>query len=338
MTERSTSQDADAADARLCDADCEALDALVECGWDAAQLSGEQRLRAERLVETLALMERDVVEGADGPGLLAATMLSIEQFERSRRRPVIAANDAMTDPSWWALAASNWRNVLTAAAALLVLASVMAPMLTNMRRTAMQQTCLGGLGQVAQAMSSYAGAYDNSLPVRYEAPPTGNWLDTRINAANLFHLAKAGFSSFDQLTCPGNTFAEDSASLAALDNWPSSRATSFSFQNVLTKLRPRWETAPTMVVLADKNPVVEAARKGQEIEVDASAACHRRGRAGVLSQHGQNALLSDGSALWLTSAQFGNDNIWIPDSCQSQRTTFVGTEMPGCEFDSMLIH
>ncbi len=338
MTERSTSQDADAADAVLCEADREALDALVECGWDSAQLSGEQRLRAERMMETLALMERDVVEGAEGPGLLAATMLGIEQFERSRRRPVIAADDAMTDPSWWALAASNWRNVLTAAAALLVLASVLTPMLGNVRRSAVQQACLGGMGQIAQAMSNYANTYDNSLPVRYEAAPTGNWLDSRINAANLFHLAKAGFASFDQLACPGNPFAENTAALAGLDNWPSSRATSFSFQNVLTKLRPRWETAPTMVILADKNPVVEAARAGQEADVDASAACHRRGRLGLLSQPGQNVLLSDGSALWTTSAQFGNDNIWVPDSCQSRRTILVGTEMPGCETDSMLIH
>jgi len=337
MTERSTSQNPEAQDACLCDADCELLDALVEYGWDVTQFVGEQRIRAERLVETLGHIEKYPVEPVEGPSLMAATMLCIDQHERSKRRPVIAPQD-VEDWSWWSLAAMNWRNVLTSAAALLILASVAVPMLANVRRTAMQQACLSSLGQVALAFSNYAQASDNALPVRYDAAPRDNWLDSRVNSANLFYLAKAGFATFEQLSCPNNTYAEDEGTLAALDNWPSARATSFSFQNVLTSRRPRWETAPTMVILADKNPLVEAARDGRTIDVDTPAECHRRGRLGVFSQGGQNALLSDGSGMWLISAQFGNDNIWIPDSCQSRQTRFVGNEMPGCEFDSMLIH
>ncbi len=329
MTEQSTSQNPDAHEVVLCEADCDLLDALVECGFELDQFEGEARIRAERLVSLLGLINQYPVESIEGPALVAATMLCIDQYERGRRQPVIATLGAEAGASPRFPGGFNWRSTLTAAAAILILVSVTVPMLANMRRTALQQACLSGIGNIALGLTNYANTYDNSLPIRTASAPNGNWLESRANSANLFHLAKAGFATFEDLTCPGNPFAESGSVLAALENWPSAKATSFSYQNVMTDKRPRWNTAPTMVILADKSPVVEAAHRGQPISINTLSASHRRG---------QNALLSDGSGMWLDSAQFGNDNIWVPDSCQAKHTCFVGTEMPGCESDSMLIH
>ncbi|MCC6907489.1 MAG: hypothetical protein IT430_06075 [Phycisphaerales bacterium] len=329
MTEQSTSQNPEAYDVCLCEADCVLLDALMECNFDPGQFEGPDRARAERLLEILGLVHQYPDEPIDEHRLVAATMLRIDQYERSRRVPALAIEGGDHSPGLWFLGSFNWRTSLAAAAAILILVSVTVPMLANMRRSAIQQACFGGLGQIASALSSYASTSDGSLPIRMASAPNGNWLESRANSSNLFHLAKAGFIDFDGLACPGNPFAESEVVLRELDNWPSARATSFSFQNMLAGARPRWNTAPTMVILADKSPLVEAARDGRQISVDALSPSHRRG---------QNALLSDGSAMWLDSAQFGNDNIWVPDPCRSKRTLFIGTEMPGGEYDSMLIH
>lgn len=329
MTDQSTSQNPDAHDVCLCEADCDLLDELMECGFDVEQFDGEARIRAERLVRLLRLLHDYPEEPIEGHGLVADTMLCIDQFERSKRQPALATDHVEEDPVLWFRGGFNWRTALTAAAAILILVSVTVPMLSNMRRTAIQQACLGGLGNIALGFSSYANSYDDSLPVRTVIAPDGNWLSSRANSANLFHLAKAGFVQFADLDCPGSPYAEPAEVLAKLDNWPSAKATSFSMQNMLTGQRPRWKVAPTMVILADKSPIVEGSRHGERISVDALSASHRRG---------QNALLSDGSGMWLISAQFGRDNIWVPDSCQSKQTLFVGNEMPGCDTDSMLIH
>lgn len=329
MTEQSTSQNPEAHDICLCEADCAVLDALMHCNFDPEHFEGEDRARAERLLEVLGLVHEYPVESPDEHRLVAATMLRIDQYERGKRVPALAAEGGDRGPGPWFLGSFNWQTSLAAAAAILILVSVTVPMLANMRRSAIQQACFGGLGQIASAISGYANTYDGSLPIRTVSAPNGNWLESRANSSNLFHLAKAGFIGFDDLACPGNPFAEPESVLSGLDNWPSARATSFSFQNMLASTRPRWNTAPTMVILADKSPLVEASHDGRQISVDALSPSHRRG---------QNALLSDGSTVWLDSAQFGNDNIWVPDPCAAKRTLFVGTEMPGGEYDSMLIH
>lgn len=329
MTDQSNSQNREAFAVRLCEADGEVLTALVECGFDVTVFQGERRVRAERQSQLLNLIHVYHCEPGEGPQLVADTMRYIDQFERDRP-PLIVAPAAMDqERGRWFLGGFNWRSALTAAAAILILVSVTVPMLANMRRSALQKTCLAGIGNVALGLSNYANAYDNSLPIHVASAPSGNWLDSRANSSNLFYLAKSGYTTFADLDCPCNPNTQPAAVLAAMDNWPSSDSTSFSYQNVLTGLRPQWNTAPRMVILADKSPLVEAAHNRRQISIDALSPSHRGG---------QNALLSDGSGMWLNSAQFGNDNIWVPDTCQSKSTLLVGNEMPACVSDSMLIH
>lgn len=329
MTDQSTSQNPEAHNACLCEADCELLDALVECGFDMDRFDGESRLRAERLIRLLGLLDKYPTEPCDETALLASTMLCIDQYERSKRQPLIAAGDIDERRSNWFLGGFNWQSALTTAAAILILVSVTVPMLANMRRSAVQKACLAGIGKVALGLSSYANTYNNSLPIHVASAPSGNWLDSRVNSSNLFQLAKSGYATFDDLACPGNPHAPSASALANMDNWPSAEATSFSYQNMLTGQRPQWNTSPAMVILADKSPLVEAARDRRQMNIDALSPSHRRG---------QNALVSDGSGMWLNSAQFGNDNIWVPDTCQSKSTLLMGDEMPCCASDSMLIH
>jgi len=305
------------------------FDALVECGWDVTQFVGEQRRRADRVIALLNLLHQYPVDPVDEQELIGATMRRIDQFEQCKRRPVFGGASVDGERGRWCLGGFNWQSALTAAAAILILVSITVPMLANVRRTAVQRACLAGIGNVALGLSNYANAYDNSLPIHIVSAPGGNWLDSRANSSNLFRLAKTGFATFEDLACPGNPATQPAGLLADMDNWPSSESTSFSYQNVLTGQRPQWNTSPAMVILADKSPVVEASRNRRQVSIDALSPSHRSG---------QNALLSDGSGMWLNSAQFGNDNIWVPDTCQSESTLLVGNEMPGCASDSMLIH
>ncbi len=329
MTDEFNSQNPDPGSAWLCAEDCEVLDALVECGFDVSTFEGTRRIRAERIVAHLSLMHRYPVDPVDEEKLIGAAMRRIDQFGPSKRPPVIVGAPNDDNRPRWFIGGFNWQSSLTAAAAILILVSITVPMLANVRRTAVQKACLAGIGHVALGLSNYANAYGDSLPVHMASAPGGNWLDSRANSSNLFQLAKAGFVTFDDLACPGNPDAQPAGILAGMDNWPSPESTSFSYQNVLTGQRPQWNTSPAMVILADKSPLVEAARNRRQMSVDALSPSHRRG---------QNALLSDGSGLWLNSAQFGKDNIWVPDTCQSKSTLLLGDEMPCCASDSMLIH
>ena len=329
MTDHSNSQNPEAYDPRLCAADGRVLDALVESDFAPAPFDGDERLRAERIVALLNLLDQYPVEPIQGQGLVAETMLRIDEFEQSKRPRAFAGTSVDDERTRWFLLGFNWQSTLTAAAAILILVSVTVPMLANVRATAVQRACLAGIGNVALGMSNYANAYDDSLPVFMASAPNGNWLGSRANSSNLFQLAKAGFATFDDLACPGNPGAVPAGVLADMDNWPSSASTSFSYQNVLTGQRPQWNTSPRMVILADKSPLVEAAHDRRQMSIDTLSSSHRRG---------QNALLSDGSGMWLDSAQFGTDNIWVPDTCQTKSTLLVGDEMPCRASDSMLIH
>lgn len=304
---------------RLCEADCAALDALVDAGFDCNRLDGQTRQRAESMLAALGALDAYPVEESD-VDLVASTLQRIEQ-----------SNQPMPIESW-RLRRTDWRSGLAAAAAVLIIASVVVPMMSNTRSIQMNTRCLANMSQAGTAFDMYAQSNDGALPVRFDTAPDGNWLASRANSANLFHLAKSGFAAFADLACPGNEAAPDDAVLANLDNWPSVEATSFSYQHMLDRPAPaRWDQQMSSIILADRSPVVDAAYRGETYSRDANSNLHN-GR-------GQNVLMSDGSGRWFDVAWYGRDNLWLPESCNNEAMfMFTGTEGPETPYDVMLTH
>ena len=83
------------------------LDALIECGFelDALSLEGEERERAENILNLLGLMNDYPVEDSD-PALVDATMARVDRFERR----AIAVGDH--DPNGARRAVRRLRNVV----------------------------------------------------------------------------------------------------------------------------------------------------------------------------------------------------------------------------------
>jgi hypothetical protein len=312
-------------DVTLCPADGEALDALVSAGCRCGSIDGDLRLRAERILQHLRLLEHYPVD-PDVSTLIVHTLDRIDEYERRRRMRLTPIEARRPEPL---TAGVSWRDTLATAASVLLIVAVGWPMLAASREKAMQQACRANLAGVALGFTSYANTYSDALPQRYVTAPEDNWLLSRANAANLFQLAAGGFVAFDTLNCPDNPSALSASRLAGLTNWPSATATSFSYQNLFTDFRPRWGQTARMIILGDKNPVVEGTHRGERVPGDSLSPFHRGGH---------NVLFTDGSFAWLTTAFYDDDNIWLPEDMQVHAPKFTGHECPTCPKDVMLTH
>ena len=322
--------------------DQDTLDALVSTHWDVAPFQGEARIRAERIVDLLNTLRHYPVEASAEADerLIQSTVARIETF---RQAPVAGPFAEGEGEEWAGRRAGriDWRESLVAAACLMLLVGLSVPMLAASRERAVQQACRSNLRSAALGFAQYAADFDGALPARYAAPPDGDWLKSRANAANLLHLAKTGFVSFDTLACPNNRHRLPASRLAALDNWPSTRETSYSYQNLFVdgRHRRKWgAAAPAQlasaegrrrVVVGDKSPVVEALHRREAAQCSDLSPCHKGG---------QNVLFNDGSAEWLDTAYYGDDNIWLPGDFEGDVATLSGRECPTCVDDTMLTH
>ena len=110
---------------------------------------------------------------------------------------------------------------------------------------------------------------------------------------------------------------------------------SFSYQNQYTPRMLRLQDAPTMAVLADRNPLFEVRGDrivfNPDVPLDAPSRAHR----GM----GQNVLTADGTVTWRVRpnvdmmGQLSTDNIWSANGID----VYHGNEVQQDPFDSFLV-
>ena len=276
------------------------LDALVEHGFDASALepsSGVDKLRVQKLAALFQLLHDYPVEDADDT-LLDATMARISRHDASRE-------DRMKlDPQTAAAAieSTNARkrflrvplpDFITIAAVLLIAAGVGWPLLSGMRQKSLDAACANNLRKMAIAFKDYAADYDNRMPTA-QAGLHNAWSRLAHNVVNLQPLVEGGYCDLGHMNCPGHK---------------GDVGESFSYQWQSADEPMRWETARVNVVLGDRNPLIDAARRGSYASPLTLSLSH--------GGRGQNVLWTDGATIWLDEPIVGRaDNIWLPDGAQ----------------------
>lgn len=328
--------------AELTPADDAALESLVMHGFEPGRVPGALRERAARHRALADL----VCAGAVGGGVDAV----VEALDESLVERTLAAVQREIDAEEGRLDIETRRisfatlrlaDIMSVAAMLLIGAAVVWPLVTALRESQQRALCFGRVGSMAAAFGSYAMDAADSLPVAAGSVDQGIWWDVghegRSNSANLFLLAPTGHVTLEDMACPGNPEARTAGARPGERDWAEFDEVSFSYQHVDTISGQSWKAPARSVVLADRSPITVLNRRGQVAPAEANSLNH--------GQSGQRALMSDGSADWLTSPVLPDgDNIWLPelverviDNLRSGESLLHGLEKPGSASDAMLV-
>ncbi len=282
----------------LTPADADALDAWVLAGFDPAKVPGSLKQRAAAH-ERLASM---VTAGGSAPGfLIDQTLARVREVDEALLEPIPIGRNRGGRVRFW--------DFVAVAASLVIGASVLWPVMNSVREESRQTVCANNMRASAFAMGSYAGANRDALPMASAGLPGRLWWNVgrpeESNSANLFELSRQDYVGLDSLACPGNRIAPTRLTDPAARDWRRLEEVSYSYRIMFGNDRPQWSSPSSVVLLADRSPVVQRAVLGQPIHPMENS--HNHGR------RGQNVLFNDGSVVWLETPELANgDNIWLP--------------------------
>lgn len=332
-------------DVALSGEDAAAVDALLASGWDPEETPARHAARARKIAAALTGLNDP--RAADSYDAGAKTALIEATLNRVQREIDRSATLGRIDELEVARLGSRRRFTLAdvaSIAALLVLTFGVAwPVAAKWREDARLAACAGNMQQSAVGFTQYANDHQGRLPIAAAgfaggtesgAGPWWNVGEQRSQSANLFTLAREGYLTLRDLTCPGNHVANANLDVHKHTDWRTPDEVSYSYQLPLApgaSVRPLvWSSRLRSVVITDRSPVVGRARRGEAVNPLASSTMHK-GR-------GQNALLSDGSAVFLLSPVLPNgDNIWLPRSLEGrERPTLRGFERPAAPDDAFV--
>ncbi len=331
----------------LAPVDDDALEALVEAGFNPERCPGGVRRRASEHAELLNALHVDVcpVKRETLVGSTLAMVQSRIDVEDQRR-------SLAEQPRW--RPSMRVTDLVSVAALLLITGVVLTPMVGAMRGVAQATSCQAGMFGAMRGFAAYASDYRELLPMASESSAGRSWWNIgkreESNSANLFTMVRASYAKTSDLACPGNARACRSEDRAKADDWSNSDEISYSYQNLFATERPRWTQPTTVIVLADRSPVTVRAMRGEWFNPIANSDNHM--------QRGQNVLMNDGSVQWLTNpvvsragvntpvgSPMGADNIWLPQALEEAIARFQsptharplsGTESPAGATDVFL--
>ncbi|MBX3377492.1 MAG: hypothetical protein KF678_10875 [Phycisphaeraceae bacterium] len=321
----------------LCPDDQETLDALVMAAFDPSRLPSSLRARGVKQEAVLSLL---TAATAPASGSLADRTLARVQAHIDAEQGAYSLAGVRRARG----AGVRLRDLLSVAAVILIGSAVLLPVMSSMREQSRRALCRTNLGSTALAMSNYASANRDSLPVATASlVPGGTWWQVgkepqQSNSANLFTLTRAGYVPIAALACPGNPAAPTANVSPGAFDWRRIEEVSYSYQIMFGAQRPVWRRGPEAVVLADRSPVVLRAFHGEPVDPFTNAPNH--------ACQGQHTLRNDGSVGWLASPVLPNgDNIWLPRGIEVQIQKFMekrglaplnGNEVPASADDTFL--
>ena len=266
------------------------LDALVESGFDREGLellSASDGRRVEALMSLFELLEDYPVEDADET-LVHATLARIDRYEAEAAARL--AFDPVREEAESNGGARRWRipDFISVAAVILIASGVIWPTTSYLRQRRIDTGCGNNLRMMGVAFTNYSSDYGGRMPIAHAGIFNG-WSSQANNSVNLNPIVEGGYCQIGHLDCPGNHDLDPS----------------YSYQWQQVGVRMMWEGRRVIVVLGDRNPVIDAARQGA-VASPLTVSLNHGGR-------GQNVLWSDGADIWLERPVIGsNDNIWVP--------------------------
>ncbi len=316
-------------EASLDEFDKDALDALVLAGFDPAKVSAALRSRARRHRALSDLV------GSGGPPA------SADLTERTLAKiDVEAAQEAI--PIGRARRRVRIGDLVSIAALILVGASLILPIMGALRAQRFQNVCQSNMMATAMGMSGYAIDNQDSLPMitaGFGAKPWWSVGDPESsNSAHLYHLARSEYVTLEDLACAGNRRAPTQIPSDESRDWRQLDEVSYAYRVMGGPSHPGWQLGSRIVVISDRSPVVLKSARGYAIDPSENSPNH--------DGLGQQVLLSDGSAMWLTTPEApGGDNIWLPSQIEHiidairDRHSFdrlSGREAPASKDDSFV--
>lgn len=316
---------------RLSPLECDAVDAMMACGFEPQRVPRELRACAHAFG---AAGEAITQGGPQAPAdLVDRTMSRIEAFGE------IPESLPMRVPM-----SRRFADLVSIAAMLLIVVSIGWPALAAWRSASLQATCSANMRSVASAFGQYGGDYREHLPAATAGFGGGQtWWNVgkgaeQSNSANLYTLTRAGYAPLSDLACPGNEHALTEPAHEDARDWDSLDQVSYSYRIISRKDAPRLGVDQRFVIAADRSPVVLRAARGEPIFPKENSPNHRG--------KGQMVLFSDGSVLWTASPKLDSgDNIYLPRAIElmvevaerlGRMEPISGTELPARHGDDFV--
>lgn len=296
-------------EASLSDTSADALDLWSLAGYRATSVPKSLRDQAERH-EAFARLISDSVERSEvdaSDALIESTLSRITDYE------------TLDQPNGFIFPVRlRLVDIASVAAVLLVGLSVTLPVLSTFRYESMRKLNEANFAVASVGFGSYASDNEGRLPVYTPSGQTLRqtaglrrqwWLVGRdplqSNSANLYTLAREGYTSLESLASPGNANAVAVPSSEGAVDWDAFDAVSYSFRVLQgSETDDRWARRG-LVILTDRSPVTLKAYKRLPIDPYENSPNH--------DGRGQHVLNGDGSVDWLTSPWLAhNDQIYLP--------------------------
>jgi hypothetical protein len=283
--------------------DIEALDAYVGAGYDLDRVPGALRERAAKIDALGSLLRTPTPAG--GTALLVERTL-----ERSRQLRMESPVEARAPRE------RGWRitELVSIAATLLMAVGALWPVMSTFKQHQARTACAGNMENLASALQSYSNDNVGRLPQAALLAGGDSWWNTgtgptRSNSANLFTLAKTGYTTQEHLACQGIRRVTGGPRVnPEQSDWAGPSDVSYSYYVMNGQRQPIWRQPSKTVILADRSPVTERAMRGEPIVAEENS--HNHGGKG------QWTLRVDGSWMWLSTpinpTPTGGDNIWLP--------------------------
>lgn len=284
--------------ARLSPEDEAAVDALIDAGFDLDAVPAPLRRRAEAARSMFRRLEMLPDSGASEAELAAladATLLRIDRHEEAEAarlrvdRPVVRERRRLTD--------------FVAIAAVFILAvSLSVPLMSQVRASRGIAACDSNLRLLAGAMGGFAGDHEGSMPFSASLLP-GGLLDMPTR-----YPVGGGYRHGEQLRpLVAGEYLGSAAGLRC-PNHPDEGGT-YSYRIAASRDELMWERHPRLVIVGDRNPVIELILGGQRVRLEMCSPEH--------DEQGQNVLYGDGATAFLRDPRLERpnaapDNIWLP--------------------------
>lgn len=234
------------------------------------------------------------------------------------------------------------RDVMAVAAMVVLAVGVGVPGLLHMRERGQRTTCAANLAQIGRGLQAYATTFGDDLPFAgWSAAsswrPTNNpGFDVVPNRKHIYPLVRAQYVPTTVFVCPSERgVAMPAEQTRQHDDFLESRNISYANQN-MAGVRPTLKSDPSLVVLADDNPLFSDGQPLVEIAAQSlglrdPAQANSRAHGGV----GQNILRMSGATEWTTTPNVGvaNENIWT----LSDVSKYTGREGPTTTTDSHVL-
>jgi len=316
--------------AQLSESDAAAVDALIEANWDPAAVDPTLRPRAEAALRLFSRLDRYPCEersAEDLDALLDATLARIDAEEAATedRHRIELQRQARNR-----LRISDFVGV---AAVFLLAISLAVPLTNHVRVQRGISLCAEGMRDLGSAFGRYADANGGAMPwAAGLLPGLGEGLAAipeRFEVSGRYrhghHLRERLLGEVDSTSGVRSPGYCTHHSALCCPNHPEGDAGTYSYRVPANRGELMWGFEPALIIVGDRNPVIELVLGGQRVRVEMCSPEH--------ADRGQNVLHGDGSVLFLRSPVIRRgaveDNIWLPsdgaDALHGPVTPVAGT-------------